>query len=195
MRTLVLLGLALIAGCQSSLAEGAHADPLLPLLMLLVTVLLAAKLGGEIAMRLGQPSVLGELLAGVVLAIAHHAGLPIPDLESSAVLDILARLGVVVLLFEVGLESTVPQLLSVGARATVVALWKPYGHVSQWGPKGDHPGVGALLEGVGPGIRCVGRLDLLELRPRLPRHRDGAEPVDGDRGDTRADPCRRSVSW
>lgn len=45
------------------------------------------------------------------------------------------------------------------ARATVIALWKPYGHVSQWGPKGDHPGVGELLAGVGPAVRCVGRLD------------------------------------
>lgn len=54
------------------------------------------------------------------------------------------------------------------ARATVIALWKPYGHVSQWERKGDHPGVGELLarrsassapDGVGPGVRCVGRLD------------------------------------
>jgi Kef-type K+ transport system membrane component KefB len=122
MRTLALSVLALLASCASPHAAGAHADPVQPLLLLLVTVLVAAKLGGELATRLGQPSVLGELLAGVLLAVGHHAGLPLPDLESSAALDVLARLGVVVLLFEVGLESTVPQLLSVGARATVVAV-------------------------------------------------------------------------
>lgn len=48
----------------------------------------------------------------------------------------------------------------------VVALWKPYGHVSQWTPKGGHPGLAPLFEadpagGRGPRgpLRAVGRLD------------------------------------
>jgi Kef-type K+ transport system membrane component KefB len=89
---------------------------------MLATVLVAAKAGGELAMRLGQPSVLGELLAGVAVGALQHAGLPLPDLAHDPTIDMLARLGVVVLLFEVGLESTVPQLLSVGLRASVIAV-------------------------------------------------------------------------
>lgn len=52
------------------------------------------------------------------------------------------------------------------AASRVVALWKPYGHVSQWPPKGDHPGLAPLLAndpagGKGPRgpLRAVGRLD------------------------------------
>jgi Kef-type K+ transport system membrane component KefB len=110
----------LVASCAAT--GEAHADPVGPLLWMLAAVLVAAKVGGALASRLGQPSVLGELLAGVVLGALHHAGLPLPDLAGDATLDMLARLGVVVLLFEVGLESTVPQLLSVGLRASVIAI-------------------------------------------------------------------------
>ncbi len=124
MRTLrrpLLLALPLLAAACAS-GDASHADAVLPLLSGLVIILIAAKLGGELATRLGQPSVLGELLAGVVLGTAHHFGLPLPDIANDPIIDQLARLGVVMLLFEVGLESTVPQLLAVGVRATIVAV-------------------------------------------------------------------------
>ena len=47
------------------------------------------------------------------------------------------------------------------ARPPVLAVWKPWGHVSQWVPKGGHPGLEPLLAaaGLGPDVRAVGRLD------------------------------------
>jgi Kef-type K+ transport system membrane component KefB len=87
------------------------------LLLGLVVVWLAAKLFGEAMARLGQPAVLGELLAGVaigpgVLGLVHE----------SPVLHALAELGVLILLLEVGLESDVGDLLRAGLQATLVAL-------------------------------------------------------------------------
>ena len=55
-------------------AEGSHGGPVVPVLLGLVVILGAAKLGGELCERIGQPAVLGELVFGVVLgnlALAH----------------------------------------------------------------------------------------------------------------------------
>jgi Kef-type K+ transport system membrane component KefB len=87
------------------------------LLLGLVLVWLAAKLAGEGMERIGQTAVLGELLAGVIigpgiLALVHE----------SEVLHALAELGVLILLFEVGLESDLHDLLRVGLQAVLVAL-------------------------------------------------------------------------
>jgi len=91
-------------------------------ILALAVMLAAAKLFGSLAARLGQPPVLGELLAGVLLGNLHLAGIPWFDaMASNAVLDALAQLGVLILLFQVGLESTVRDMLKVGAVATLVA--------------------------------------------------------------------------
>jgi len=87
------------------------------LLLGLVLVWFAAKVAGEGMERIGQTAVLGELLAGViigpgVLGLVH---------ESEA-LHALAELGVLVLLFEVGLESDLGDLLRAGIQAALVAL-------------------------------------------------------------------------
>jgi Kef-type K+ transport system membrane component KefB len=87
------------------------------LLLGLVLVWLAAKAAGEAMERIGQTAVLGELLAGVligpgVLGLVHD----------SEVLHALAELGVLILLFEVGLESDPGELLRAGPQATLVAL-------------------------------------------------------------------------
>jgi len=87
------------------------------LLIGLVLVWLVSKLAGEGVERIGQTAVLGELLAGViigpgVLGLVHE----------SEVLQALAELGVLILLFEVGLESDIHDLLRAGPQATLVAL-------------------------------------------------------------------------
>jgi Kef-type K+ transport system membrane component KefB len=87
------------------------------LLVGLVLVWLAAKVAGEAMERIGQTAVLGELLAGVligpgVLGLVHE----------SDVLHALAELGVLILLFEVGLESDLAELLRAGLQATLVAI-------------------------------------------------------------------------
>jgi len=100
----------------------AHGDPVAFVLISLAVILLAAKLGGELASRLGQPPVLGELLFGVLLGNLALAGFPgLEPLKNDPALDMLARIGVVLLLFEIGLESTVAQMLKVGLSSLMVA--------------------------------------------------------------------------
>ncbi len=99
-----------------------HGDPVAPVVLGLTIILVAAKLGGELAVRVGQSAVLGELLVGVLLgnlALLGYSGLD--PLWTDPTIDMLARLGVLVLLFEVGLESTVGQMLKVGLPSLVVA--------------------------------------------------------------------------
>ena len=86
------------------------------LLLGLALVWLASKVAGEAMERVGQTAVLGELLAGVaigpsVLGLVHE----------SEVLHALAELGVLILLFEVGLKSDLGELLRAGFQATLVA--------------------------------------------------------------------------
>jgi Kef-type K+ transport system membrane component KefB len=85
---------------------------------LLVVLLLAAKLFGALAQGVGQPAVLGELVAGVVLGISV-VGLVNPK---DQVLHLLAEVGVVILLFEIGLETNLRKLLRVGGASAAVAI-------------------------------------------------------------------------
>jgi Na+:H+ antiporter len=115
-------------------------DPVAPVVLALAVMLVGAKLGGDLAERLGQPAVLGELVAGVVLGNLDLIGVPwFRAAATDHTLNVLARLGVVVLLFEVGLESTVGDMLKVGGRSLLVAV---LGVVTPWALGW---GVGALL--------------------------------------------------
>lgn len=103
-------------------AEESHGGPVVPVLLGLVVILAAAKLGGELFERFRQPAVLGELIFGVVLG--NLALLGIDDFEflgTNAGLEVLAQLGVILLLFEVGLESDVGEMLAVGWSSLLVA--------------------------------------------------------------------------
>lgn len=120
-------------------------------LLSLVVVYFAAKLGGEICARLNLPSVLGELVGGVVVGVSALQLLTFPEagaegagslivrlLEAtgglapesalgvfqseSEVISVLAELGVIILLFEIGLESDLKELLRVGPQAAAVAV-------------------------------------------------------------------------
>ena len=84
----------------------------------LAIVLSAAALVGVLFQRLRQPAVLGYLLAGVL--VGPHLGLPlVADLDT---VGELAELGVIVLLFSIGLEFSVRRLLRLGPSAGVIAL-------------------------------------------------------------------------
>lgn len=85
---------------------------------LLVVVFAAAKAMGMLAQRVGQPAVLGELLAGAVLG-RSALGLLDPDHET---FQTMAEIGVVLLLFEIGLETDLRRLLQLGGPAAVVAI-------------------------------------------------------------------------
>ncbi len=120
---LVVFGPAVAAAVDAGDGGGGHADPIAHEALLMAIVLGAAVLGGDLATRLKQPAVLGELLAGVVLGNLDLLGIGFFEpIASDAFIDMLSRLGVLFLLFEVGLESTVGQMLQVGGTALLVAI-------------------------------------------------------------------------
>jgi len=88
----------------------------------LAVMLVAAKLAGELFERLRQPAVLGELLVGILLGAGFLRVFPTaPDDPLTPVFRLLAEIGVVVLLFEIGLETDLKAMLRVGGAATAVA--------------------------------------------------------------------------
>jgi Kef-type K+ transport system membrane component KefB len=120
-------------------------------LLSLVVIYFASKLGGEICARIDLPPVLGELVAGVLVGVSALHLLIFPSgmedgshslimqlLQATAhlspeaytavfqgqseVISVLAEMGVIILLFEIGLESDLKELLRVGVQATVVAV-------------------------------------------------------------------------
>lgn len=94
----------------------AHSIP--HLLLVLAALLVTSKLLGALAQRVGQPAVLGELLAGVLLG-ASVFGLLDP---ADPVIQALAELGVIVLLFEIGLHTDMRSMASVLGTAATVAF-------------------------------------------------------------------------
>ena len=120
--------------------EGGHSDPVTPVLLGILIILLTAKLGGALMVRLRQPAVLGELLVGVLLGnlvLFGFDGLEFlrpgggghadsatasSSTVTATVLDMLARIGVILLLFEVGLESNLHEMRKVGLSSLLVAL-------------------------------------------------------------------------
>ncbi len=120
-------------------------------LLSLVVIYLASKIGGEASHLLGFPPVLGELVGGVVVGVSVLHLLVFPDrvIDSSdsvimillrtevgldantanatfasisGVMSVLSDLGVIILLFEIGLESNLRELIAVGFSATIVAV-------------------------------------------------------------------------
>ncbi|WP_373479104.1 cation:proton antiporter [Geminocystis sp.] len=134
--------------------ETETADPSLILagvLLSLVMIYFASKLGGELCSRIGLPAVLGELVGGVIIGVSAFKFLVFPEgglgaedsliiqlLQNTAnltpsteeavfhsmseVISVLSELGVIILLFEIGLESDLKELIRVGPSAAIVAV-------------------------------------------------------------------------
>ncbi|NJD05034.1 MAG: cation:proton antiporter [Methylococcaceae bacterium] len=83
----------------------------------LMVMLLTARLFAELFARLQSPPVVGELLAGVILGPSLLGWL-----EPSQVIKLLAEIGIILLLFEVGLETDIRQLAKTGWQALLVAV-------------------------------------------------------------------------
>lgn len=83
----------------------------------LLTILLAARIFAELAVRLKIPSVIGELVAGIILGPSLLGWL-----EPNEVLKLLAEIGIILLLFEVGLETDVRKLANTGYKSFIVAM-------------------------------------------------------------------------
>jgi Kef-type K+ transport system membrane component KefB len=104
-------------------AAASSGDALAPVVLALAVILIAAKLGGDVAERIGQPAVLGELVVGVLVGNLSLLGVDwFQFIAANATIGVLAQLGAVILLFEVGLESTVRDMMQVGLRSLLVAV-------------------------------------------------------------------------
>ncbi len=107
----------------AALAPAAAQDSIAHIAVALAVILAGAKLGGHVAVRLKQPAVLGELVVGVLLGNLDLVGLTwFRALTGDVTIGILAQIGVLILLFEVGLESTVRDMMKVGVSSTLVAF-------------------------------------------------------------------------
>ncbi len=87
----------------------------------IAAILVAAKLLGELAERVGQPAVLGELVAGVLLGGSVLGVVPAEGVPAELI-HVLAELGVLLLLFEIGLETDLREMFRVGPASLAVAL-------------------------------------------------------------------------
>lgn len=159
----------------------------------LVIVLTAAKLGGDLMERIGQPSVLGELIFGIVIGNLYLLGIDWFDfVKTDSGVRILSEVGVVLLLFEVGLESDIKKMASVGASAFVVAtlgVIAPF--LLGWGlstwllPQESvyvHVFIGATLCATSVGITARVMMDLGWIQTQEARIILGAAVVDDVQG-------------
>lgn len=150
-------------------------------LLSLFIVLLAAKVGDEIFKRIGQPTLLGEILAGVIIGPAV-LGLVEPNIT----LSVFAELGVVFLLFWVGLETRLSDLAKVGkvsARVGVMGMILPLA-AGYFGARAVGESVetslfvGAALVATSVGITSAVLIDLKALKTRAARTILGAAVID-----------------
>ncbi|MDZ7611264.1 MAG: cation:proton antiporter [Candidatus Moranbacteria bacterium] len=122
---LFLIISAFFAGAGALAASGhgeGHGGNAAQVFFWIAIILIAAKLSGLVE-KWGQPSVLGELTIGIILGNLTLLGInffePIKD---SSIIDFLAQLGVVILLFQIGLESNIKEMKRVGIASFVVAI-------------------------------------------------------------------------
>lgn len=155
----------------------------------IVTILIAAKIGGELFERMNQPAVLGELIFGVALGNLSLLGVTfMQGFKTDDALVLAAEIGVILLLFEVGLESNIDELLAVGTSAMLVAILGVvapvilgYG-VSMWYlPESAwyvHTFVGATLAATSVGITARVLKDMRKMDTKEARIILGAAVVD-----------------
>jgi Kef-type K+ transport system membrane component KefB len=88
----------------------------------IAVVLILAKLASLVE-RYGQPAVLGELVMGVILGNLVLLGIDLFEpIKHDEILSFLSELGVIILLFQIGLESNIQEMRKVGVRALLVAI-------------------------------------------------------------------------
>lgn len=105
------------------------------ILFTLFIVFVAAQIGGEIAQRLKLPGVVGEIAAGCVIGPSLLGWIAPDQIASGTPLDVLSEIGVVLLLFAVGLETRLEDLKKVGKSAFLVGVLGvlvPFGMGGVW---------------------------------------------------------------
>lgn len=83
----------------------------------LAGILITARIAAELAVRFGAPSVIGELAAGIILGPSLFGWI-----EPTEIIRLLAEIGIILLLFEVGIETDLGRLAKSGGRSATVAI-------------------------------------------------------------------------
>ena len=150
-----------------------------PILFSLGILVVAAKCAGLVSERLGQPSVLGELLVGILLgnvASSLFIGGGVAFVRADPTLQVLAEMGVLILLFDVGLEVDLRALVRVGPSALLVGLigvvaplalgWALAVWLLPQSPTLTHVFIGATLSATSVGITARVLKDLGQTHSR-----------------------------
>jgi Kef-type K+ transport system membrane component KefB len=178
-----------IPGRESSVPEGADhgLDPLV--LVSIGVILIVAKLGGELFERFQQPAVLGELLCGILIGnLAIFGFSAVEPLKTNVVISALAEIGVIILLFEVGLGSNLAEMAEVGWSSLLVAVagvtvpfllgWGVAAYYLPGESRLAHLFIGTVLCATSVGITARVLKDLSRLQMRESRIILGAAVID-----------------
>jgi Kef-type K+ transport system membrane component KefB len=168
-------------------AASHHLDP--TVLIGVAVMLVAAKICGEVFERLRQPAVLGELCAGIVIGNLVLFGFTGAEaLKTNETIAALAELGVIILLFEVGLESDLKEMIEVGWSSLLVAVvgviapfflgWAVSAYFVPEESRLTHIFIGATLCATSVGITARVFKDLGKLATREARIILGAAVID-----------------
>jgi len=169
---------------------GTESHGLDPAVLIGVAVMLViAKLMGEVFERLRQPAVLGELFAGILLGNLVILGFTQAEsLKTNETVAALAEFGVIILLFEVGLESDLKEMMEVGWSSLLVAVlgviapfllgWAVSAYLIPGEPRLAHIFIGATLCATSVGITARVFKDLGKLNTREARIILGAAVID-----------------
>ncbi|OFX13634.1 MAG: hypothetical protein A2Z18_07145 [Armatimonadetes bacterium RBG_16_58_9] len=195
----------LVFACSRLFASAGHDGVggvnIVNVLLALIVILAAAKLGGEAFVRLGQPAVLGELVFGIVVGnlalLGFHGFDVIVHVENSRKvvnpsIEVLSKIGVIVLLFQVGLESDLKKMVKVGPSSLAVAtlgviapFFLGWGTAALFLPDASvyvHIFVGATLCATSVGITARVFLDLGRIQTPEARIVLGAAVIDDVQG-------------
>jgi len=193
--TALIVGLFFIFASRPAMAAGEGATGteshgLDPAVLIGVAIMLVlAKVGGEIFERAGQSAVLGELCAGIVLGNLVIFGFNWAEQwKTNEMIAALAELGVIILLFEVGLESDLKEMVEVGWSSLLVALlgviapfflgWAVSAYFIPGEARLAHIFIGATLCATSVGITARVFKDLGKLATREARIILGAAVID-----------------
>jgi Kef-type K+ transport system membrane component KefB len=183
------------AVCETTVAAQVQVEPagshgLVPATLAGVAVMLVlAKIGGEIFERFSQPAVLGELVSGIILGNLFLINVfQAESLKTNDTIAALAELGVIILLFEVGLESDLQEMMEVGWSSLLVAIlgvvapfflgWGLSAYLIPNEPRLVHIYIGATLCATSVGITARVFKDLGKLGTREAKIILGAAVID-----------------
>src|SRR5438128_3235263 len=178
------------AAPESAMSAAGDAHGLQPIVLVgLACMLVIAKLGGEFFERIGQPAVLGELVGGIIIGnLVLFGFMGVEPLKTNEVIGALAEIGVIILLFEVGLESDLKEMIEVGWSSLLVAVlgviapfflgWMVAAYFIPDEPRLVHVFIGATLCATSVGITARVFKDLGKLSTREARIILGAAVID-----------------